>query len=528
MSGSAQTWGMRVGVEDAGRRQTIYQDAVMRQAFEAIGFDFLMHHVNGPARVEDVTALAQWASESGHDFLLNQECTDRPQAPTGPDSPYRKGGCFFQPSREFVDACLASPHFRGICYDEAEHWATNGVWVTGHQKKGFQAHVYDAEGDDLLTAYEGNLHNWRALLKEHYSGLALGRASDGPARHLIASEHVFPIMHHLFARAGLTPIPKYLKETMQPVAAAMTLGAAKQYGCDYWACLDLWGMSPHYPGHPPHELESALLFAYWTGASAAYIENFNFRGSLYTPAEGGGFELSAYGKVAKDFVRGYPPAHSRPRSICAANFRGRIAILRFEDSDWGQFPRAGYINGTLYGATNLLPDEQTRYWIKIWHVLTHGQTPLAGLTWHADFKMPYRFFFPANSVAVYDHLAADPALFEGTRLVFLTGKLISSQTYATLHALVAKGLVVVTPRHLAPPEVFQAARKLTEPYVEIHTGAGGWLVTDDVTHKSVRHRLAPYLGRPDEMTFAFGDREVGFRDGGADHPINLELRRAST
>lgn len=521
-TGSA-TWPMRVGVDDAGRRQTIYQDAVMRKAFEALGFDLLMHHLDGPARVEDVAALAGWAAETGHDFILNQECADRPAAPSGPESPYRKGGCFFQPSRPFVDACLASPRFLGICYDEAEHWTTNGVWVTGQQHKGFRPHLYDASGDDLPTAYEGNLHNWRVLLERHYSRFSSASTAGRP---IIATEHVFPIMHHLFARAGLTPIPKYMKETMQPVAAAMTLGAARQYGCDYWACLDLWGIQPGYPGHPVQDLESALLFAHWTGASTAYIENFNFRGSLYSSTRRGGFELSPHGQVSRRFIREYLPANGRPKEISARNFRPRIVILRFEDTDWGQYPRGGYISGTLYGAANLWPDEQTRYWIKIWHVLTHGQTPLAGLTWHADFQMPYRFFFPANSVAVYDHLAGDPALFDGTRLVFLTGKLISPQTYAILHRLVGQGLVVVTAPHLAPAEIIKPGAALTGPYLEVHAGGGAWLATDDVTRGQVRQRLAPYLGRPDELTFAFGHTEVVFRDGGPERAISVELRPA--
>ncbi|MCC7146546.1 MAG: hypothetical protein IT443_08880 [Phycisphaeraceae bacterium] len=522
---STPNYPMSFGVDDAGKKLHVYQDPHLRAAIERLGFSFLMHHIYGPARIDDVRQLSNWAKDTGCAFIPNQENTDRPQAPADASSPYRKPGCFFQPTAEYVDACLASPDFLGFCYDEAEHWTCNGVWVTDgkSRERGQVPHFYNAQGDDLFTAYEGNLHNINTLLHNHFAKLRLDRApaSDSPRPHVITTEHVFPTLYHLFARAGLTPTPKYMKETITPVAAAMTLGAVKQYGCPYWACLDLWGVSPNWPGHTPQELISAMLFAYWTGADHAYVENINFRDSLYR-VQGDAIELSPWGQAAAWFAHEYLPAHPRP--FCAADYQPHIAIVRFPDSDWGQVPRAGYITGSLYGASNLMPDEQTRAWIKIWHVLSHGQIPPAGLTWHADLQIPFRFFFPSNGVIVYDHLAADPDLFHSVKLVFLTGKFISQPCLATLERLVERGLTVVTPPHLAPPQIASAGSS-TSPAVHTHQ-QGAWIVTSDVTHPDLRARLAPFLGRPDEMTFRFGDTQIAFSQPSPSAPIHVASRPA--
>jgi len=197
------------------------------------------------------------------------------------------------------------------------------------------------------------------------------------------------------------------------------------------------------------------------------------------------------------------------------DFAPEIIIIRFEDSDWGQVQRS-YTRQNLYGADNLRPDEQTRYWAKIWHVISHGQIPAHGLTWHADYTIPYRFFFPANNVAVYDHLADRPELFASARLVFLTGKLISPRCMATLRGLVEGGLTVVAPSHLAPAGMSVDA---SAPYMEYPVGKGRWVICDDVTADPVRRLLAPYLGRGDELRYVFGRREVIFT--APDNPASL-------
>ncbi|MFC1735767.1 hypothetical protein ACFL1X_06595 [Candidatus Hydrogenedentota bacterium] len=502
---------MPVGVDDAGRKKPHLGDPGASEAFEAIGFEFLSCHFDHSNDLERIAALTDWAEKTGHDFLINQEMSPRPK---GDGTVYRRPGLFYQPAPEAVKAMKASEHCLGVCYDEAEHWSTNGVWVTGGGKV-FAPHFHDAEGEDLFTAYESNLYNIEKLMETVYSGFAeAGLRREGMP--VIGVEYVFPIMHHVYARAGMIPIPKYLKETVTPVQAAMALGASKQYGTQYWACLDLWHVGD-YPGHTPEELRSALLFAYWTGADRAYIENLSYNDSLFRVTETG-IELNEYGKTAQDFIRNYVPAN--PRNIHHQDFAPEIVIIRFPDSDWGQKSKKDWqtwLRDGLYGATNLKSDEDTRNWLKIWHVLTHGKLPPTSLGWNAGLDIPYSFFMPANNVAVYDHTAADPALYENARLVFLTGKKISLQCMRTIETLVEKcGLTAVTTSRLAPRFLKQLMDK---PYTESKRGKGTWVVTDDVTCDEVVDLLKPYLGNSNEMRYVFADREVIFRESKANHTI---------
>jgi hypothetical protein len=504
---------MPLGVDDAGSKQPIFRDPAMAQAFEAMGFDFLMTHIwraNGPGTQQGlahIAALNQWAASTGHDYVINQENAARPR---GDNPEFRRPGFFFQPSPEWLAACLSSPHFRGVCYDEAEHWVTNGVDVTAgvgaHEK--FRPHFFDAEGLALAEAYEGNLHNL-TVLRERQFGFA-------PAswRHLgkpmIGTEHVFPTLFPLFARAGIAPQPKFLKEAALPVAAAVALGACLQYETPYVPCLDLWGpRAPRgsrkaWPFHTPEELHSALLFSYWTGAHAAYVENINYKDSLYRVVDGKP-ELTEWGQVARRFRQEYLPQH--PRQILAQHLKPSIAIVRFPDSDWGQVKRF-HIRRNLYGATNLVPDGTTRAWCRVWALLTHGVLPGTGLTWHADgFGMRYRLFMPANNVVVYDHLASDPKLYESVQLVFLLGTQIPGETTRTVAAFVRDGGVAATVPRLAPEPIRKQFRDGT---TSIPDGKGRWVLFTDAGDPALKKVLSPYLGSPDELRYRFGDTDVVF------------------
>ena len=192
--------------------------------------------------------------------IINQENTVRNR---GEHPEFRRPGFLFQPTPDWLARCLSSPHFKGVCYDEAEHWITNGVDVTGgvgaHEK--FRPHFLDAEGLSLNEAYEGNLHNL-TVLRERQFGFAPA-SCDALGKPMIRTEHVFPTLFPLFARAGVAPHPKFLKESALPVAAAVALGACRQYGVPYVPCLDLWGpRAPRgsredWPYHTPEELQSA-------------------------------------------------------------------------------------------------------------------------------------------------------------------------------------------------------------------------------------------------------------------------------
>jgi len=504
---------MPVGVDEAGAAKWIYDDPIAQDAFEQIGFDFVMHHFWGAPTVEDIDRLDAWAVPRNHGFLINAENSPSGREPGDP-AVYERPGGFFQPPPEYVERCQTSPHFLGFCFDECEHWICNGVWVTAGRP--FQPHFYDAEGDTLEGAYAGNLHNLQVLMARVFPGFA-ERAHHPRQTPIVGTENVFPALQHLFARAGLVQMPKLPKETITPVTLAMAMGAAKQYGVQHWTSVDLWGM-PGYPGHSPEELRSALLISYWTGAERTYIENFSYQGSLYAEKDGRA-QLSAYGEVAREFIREYLPAH--PRRIRFGDFAPEVIIVRFPDSDWGQENPGPWIRRNLYGASNLVPDDETRYWLKVWHVISHGTIPPTALNYNTPLGIPYRVLFPANNVAVYDHTASEPALYRNARLVFLVGKRIEPECLATLRRLAEGGLTVVATRRLAPPELSAVG---PEAYAVHPTGTGRWVVTDDVTLPAVRSLLEPYLGSPDELRYVFGDTEVVFTTPGDPAQVEVTVR----
>ena len=504
---------MPVGVDDAGNRAPIFANPVMAEAFEEMGFDFLMAHVwrgHAPDKqkgLDYIDGMNRWAAETGHDYIINLENTVRPR---GKHPDLRRPGFFFHPSQEWLRRCLSSSHFRGVCYDEAAHWITNGVDVTAGvgAHENFRPHFLDAEGMMLQEAYAGNLHNL-TVLRDKIFGFAPAAYAQ-LERPMVRSEQVFPILFPLFARAGVAPQPKLLKESVLPVASAVALGAVRQYGVPYVTCLDLWGprgargSRKEWPYHTPEELRSALLFSYWTGAHAAYIENINYKDSLYKEVNGHA-ELTEWGRVAREFRKTYMPQH--PRTIRAEDFRPEIVIVRFPDSDWGQAKRH-FIRRNLYGASNLVPNSITREWLRVWRLLTHRVLPGTGLTWHADgFDMRYRLFIPANSVAVYDHLADDEGLYEGVRLVFLLGLTIPDTTMNTIRAFVRSGGTAATVPRLAPADVKGGFAGGT---AVLPDGKGKWILFEKVDDPALEQALAPYLGLPDRLRYTFKDAEVIF------------------
>jgi hypothetical protein len=98
----------------------------------------------------------------------------------------------------------------------------------------------------------------------------------------------------------LTISPKVLKETWGPAMLACALGAARQYGRDLWVCVDEW-WHPQLHGHPMSRYRSALLLAYWMGASTIYTEG----GDLFALDYGGGLALSEQGRVLKRVAHQY-------------------------------------------------------------------------------------------------------------------------------------------------------------------------------------------------------------------------------
>lgn len=405
-----------------------------------------------------------------------------------------------------------NPEFRGVLYDEAEHGQmrrevnTNG----SNESSTDQIHPYFAvtDGMGLEQAYNAVYKSARKVA-ENYR-----KAGVTPM-----TEHVFPAMQFTFARAGFDIATKFMKEGMDPVYAAIAIGAAKQYGRDFCVSPDLWGwpnwVDPSgFPGHPTEELRASLLYAYWIGATRIFVEN--IRGLIERKSEFGEmkYQPTEYGKVFQWFVKEYVPSH--PRQYTFRDIHPEVAILRLDDSCWGQ--SNSWLPDYLYGAVNLHTTPETAAWFQIWKLLTHGLTHEEGLSFHNNSysNLKHDFFYPLKDVIVYDHLAGEKEM-DGLKLVFLTGVRISPQTLNAVRAFVKKGGLCVSLTSLAPTEFKSKLGKISD-------GAGQWLFVKDFDLEEVRTAVSPFLGKPDEISYRIGKQRLTVKIGKNRNSISIYLQ----
>lgn len=469
---------------------------------------------------------------------------------------------------EYTDQQLAyaskASEFLGIILDELEHrqihWSDDGIRF---QKEGQKPYLADVRGLDLQQAYDRVLAGASAIAKRYGS---FGGAT--------VAEQVFPVMSHLFARAGIIPAPKFCSLSYPPVSFATTAGAAKQYGTDFWVVHDFWGAEPFWggigvsaPGFSPDLYRSNLLLAYWLGADAAYTEALHnlIVLSRFTDAErrtmnenklshrpyGYGewydyrkYVLNAYGKIHRWFAKVYVPTH--PRSYTFRDVRPRVAMIRFPDSLWARpdGPRILPFLGLLGPGG---PSAKARHtaWLDAWHLLTHGAVPRDGLSIHgtqagreysqeqarrveeADEKVgrptdyPYaeRYVFtPLDGVMVFDHLVGEEHI-RGAELVVLTGEKVSDETSRAVCRLVQGGADCITLEHLAPMAVRRMDAR--RPY-EVRAGRGRFLVVDDFKGEASERFIRRHLGPDNRIRYRFGDQVVSIRrtEGYAPELIN--------
>jgi hypothetical protein len=341
--------------------------------------------------------------------------------------------------------------------------------------------------------------------------------ADIHARHglTLYTEHVFPILFHGFARGGWTPGAKVLKEGWSPVYIATLLGACVQYDKPLWLTPDLWHASK-YPGHSVETYRSSLLLAYHMGAYGIYTENLAHdqnkagKGSLIL-VTGDDYELTDYGRATGSFIRDYVPGH--PRGYSALDVRPRVAIVRQPDACWGQ--KGSWLGDRLFGNDAWSSTPVTEGWLKVWHLLTLGVVPEAGISWWATYrewgpnrihKPPYRLLCPVDGVVVYDHHVRSEHL-RDTELIFLTGLGISPGGIEAVAARVREGATCIAMPHLVPDSIRRAGGE----DAPVPDGRGQWLVTDDFLSTPVREAVAPYLPEPDTIHYRFGDMDVTFR-----------------
>ncbi len=397
--------------------------------------------------------------------------------------------------------------FKGFMLDEADHMQINAHWPVidyyGYNHRHFLA---ETEGLDLFAARSAV---YQALKDRHAACSVEGQPP--------AVEFLFPVMMHTAARAGFRVSPKVLKETCGPVMLAVALGAARQYGVELWVDVDYWWHNEAI-GHSAERVRSALLLAYWAGAANIYME--------------GGWHWAREHPVAaeierayREFLGEYVPAHPRPYDW--RDFRPEVAIVRFDDTCFdvrqaylGEYP------GPLYGHVAAGPENTE--WLNIWSLLSHGfvRTDSASHQWEARRFNSRTLFVPLHNVAVYDHEAGYATL-QGSRLIFLSGPLISAGTQAAVQRCVREGAVCVLPPRLAPQEM-QAAG--VTGVARVSDGAGTWVLLDEFYRlhyecfvggpllRELRECLLPLIGDGDHLTYTFADWTVRFAQAGGGYP----------
>ncbi len=428
----------------------------------------------------------------------------------------------------------AKSRFRGLVFDELDHCRLLNSYSP--------VPLADfATFESLPQAYELTLAGYRNL-QHRYEKMGAP----------VTATHVWPVLLHAAARAGFTVCPKICKEYYSSVSLAIAMGAAKQYGRDLWADIDLWFWDL-IPGHPPQELKSNLLLAYWLGVDRVYIEGagYNLKPagqqgipfSLMTVVKDEAYQLTPHGETLRRFCREYLPGH--PRSWTFRDVTPQIAIVRFEDTCHGQRYTADW-EDRLYGSQKLHSERDTEAWLGLWNLLTFGKTGRDGLSVYKAWVRPsgyqravkenmaasyltrpvqadqHRFFVPLNGVVVYDHTAGYELL-KDVPLLFLTGTQVSKKTMVAIRRCVEEGAVCVAWGPLAKRHGFD--QRASRVHVIRH-GRGRFVLTDDFGFREVYREIRALIGRPDEIRYRFGRHEVVLRRV-TDNEVAVEMHRAA-
>jgi hypothetical protein len=401
---------------------------------------------------------------------------------------------------------------KGVLLDECDWQQINTHWVlpqTDYYQYKEKHYFVETEGLSVQTAYEAILAE-ATRRNQYYLSAGMPR---------LASEHLYPVMMHVLARAGFAICPKVLKETWGPVMLAVALGAAKQYDTDMWVDVDEW-WHPERFGHPMKRYQSALRLAYWMGASIIHTEG----GRLCVPGYRG-LERTPHGDNLRQFAKTYVPEHPRPYTF--RDVRPTTAIIRFDDTCFDIRQRSlGEYPGPMYG--HIPVGDANTEWLYIWNILSHGYLRTDSITHNWETKLPIArsLFAPLNNVVVYDHLADDKDL-AGIDWIFITGIEIPEQTFAAVERRVQAGATCVSPMRFLPPA---AQAQCQDMVTIIPDGSGKWVVPKDFywlhyetwtrgcRDPKLRNALDGLLGPEDCLQYTFGEQQLHVRmlDGDPD------------
>ncbi len=390
-----------IGYENSGEKCNHKTEFFNAPVAKELEIDFIVHHIRPDKSVKEETAIARKMAarfdEYGIEFVPNCETANWREDFVGPDGfdwASREEGCHrFRFPKDVMEAYASSPMFAGVLYDETEHCIINrNISLTHKNSKTDLPFFPDRPDFDIRQTGE--------FLTECSKELYQECTDNGAPR--VLGEHVFPVLFHSFAKAGIIPNYKQQKENWSNIFAACAMGAAKQYNTELWTCIDLWcGLV--YPGHSPEEMEYNLIFSYLIGVDRAYVEGCS---GFYTMEEDGSFNLTDYGEAFKRFSTGY--LKQNQRNYNHRDFEPSIGIIRFDDGDWGQTDDWVW-KSMLLGNKSLKPDEFTHEWLRAWHTITHGQTMVESISWNrmeAYCETSHRSFAPVNGPIVYDEIVS--------------------------------------------------------------------------------------------------------------------------
>lgn len=472
--------------------------------------DFYVHHVipgmdAAPELLADITA-------AGLDVCLGNEYGNI-------NGPWVEGTNRYDVPDEAIVQAARSGRCIGLLYDEPEHLQIN---AGQYRKDGWFPHWGATDGMTLEEA-RGKVERSVLSRTRHVQDVLERIGALGTSVPLI-SEHVFPVMFHTFAKAGMDICPKIMKESFQSLQLSTALGAAKQYGRALWICADLWGPDtgpwftrfPGFPGHSPEEFASALRMGYLMGPSHLFAENID----VLLKHGANGFETTEFGEVWLEFVGKFVPEH--PLTWHHSQAVADIAVIHSDDGNYGQ-------NERLFGNRALAGPERSRSVFHIWHVLSRGTIPAHGSCMHIpgyDFprhelkrqvplerfplergfasgrgKRVHPLFYPLRNVLAFDD-RVDAKRLGQPKLALVGGSSLSAETLSAVVKRAEDGGVVVIARWLLPADAPEQLRKSGK------MGFGRWIVTDDFLDDSVKETAEPFLGGERCWTQRFGTTEV--------------------
>lgn len=511
------TKNFRIGIDTSGDRCPAGKQ-FNAKAMKAMGLDFLCYKygVDGMTVKEvcaDALQIADECEENGLKFYLNVEAGnfhENIMSTDGYDWVNREdGNHLFVIPDEILSELAKRECFMGLQYDELEHsHITRNLTLTLNNPKCDMVSLGETTG---MTFEEAD-----KCVYEHAKALADSVTKHGNSK--IYSEHVWPVLFHNFARAGITPAYKQMKEHWSNVWNACAMGACLQYDKELFSCVDFWNHNT-YPGHSPEEMWGNMLFAYWAGVDAMYIEA-THRG-IYDVIDGDPDKIvwGKYGENLIEFSHKYIHENDRPYTF--RDYEPSTAIIRFDDTAWGQGenhyctvmsrgkPMRLYWIDYLFGSKTLKTSPESEEWMKAWNTITHGNVSEKSMSWNYAYPYhgaPHRSFAPAYAPIVFDD-AVSKDLMQTLKLAFLCGLKISDSTLKAVCELVKEnGLTVVTSNRFAPAEFAEKYESGTAVFAD---GNGKWIITDNMASDEVKDEIAPLLGKNDEIVYKFkGGKEV--------------------